>query len=315
MSLNLTSVMNRLSITGRCKSGLYTYLSLIIIILLHFLTSNDCKGQMAFSVSRPRLQIANDNLVITYDILGTNSKDRFYVWLEITDSTGAKINAYSLTGDIGDSIKAGVNKQIFWNLLADSIFINNTINIEIIAEKSIVPEVVLEERHLTEKPSDLNKTEDISNNEVTNKVVERPEIELSRVKVGNHLLQSTIFPGWGLSRLSKGKPYWLFGVAGVGCITASVYFNLMAHSSYNDYLESPDNDIKGYYDDAISQGNYSKAFAWSAAAIWIVDLGIVGLKASRMNRAYRKSKSSSFSVSPSFDIKTDTQMLSLYYNF
>ncbi len=307
--------MNRLTLLNRNKSDLYSNLIIIFLIILQNLAFCDCIAQKAFSISPPKLSFSNDSLIIRYGILEANNKDMFNIYLEITDSEGAEINAYSLTGDIGDSIKPGANRQIIWNLSADSIYINNTINIEIIAEKLALPEVILKEKDLTEMSADIVKTEDVPGDEVMDKGVETPESRLSRVNVGNHLLKSTIFPGWGLTRLSNGKPFWLFGVAGIGCITASVYFNQKAHLSYDDYLTSSDDDITGYYDDAISQGNLSKIFAWSAVVIWIADLGITGLKASGMNKSYRKSKLNAFSISPSLDIKTDTPTLSLYYNF
>lgn len=302
--------MCRLALLIRKKSDLYNILIILFLLILHHLTFYDCIAQTAISISPPKLKFSNDSLIIKYDILNANDRDKFNIYLEITDFSGAKINAYSLTGDIGDSIKPGTNRQIIWNLSADSIFIDNTINVEIIADKLVISEVIIEEKDLSEIFSDSVKTEDISD-----KVIEKSEAKVSRVNVGNHLLQSTIFPGWGLTRLSNGKPYWLFGIAGVGCITASVYFNQKAHLSYDDYLNSPDDDITGYYNDAISQGNISKVFAWSAVVIWIADLGITGLKASGMNKSYRISKLNAFSISPSIDIKTDTPTLSLYYNF
>ncbi|MBN2214030.1 MAG: hypothetical protein JW723_07290 [Bacteroidales bacterium] len=307
--------MYRLSILNRNKSDLYTNLIILFLIILHHLTFCSCFAQTTFSIPPPKLKFSNDSLIIRYDILEANNKDRFNIYLEISDAGGARINAHSLTGDIGDSINPGANRQIIWNLSADSIFINNTINIEIIAEKLAVSEVLMKEKELTEMSPDLAKTEDIPGNEAMDKGAEEPDAKLSRVNVGNYLLQSTIFPGWGLTRLSNGKPYWLFGVAGIGCITASVCFNRKAHLSYEQYLKSPDDDIAGYYDDAVSQGNLSKIFAWSAVVIWIADLGISGLKASNMNKSYRIGKSDAFSISPSMDIKTDTPTLSLYYNF
>jgi hypothetical protein len=306
--------MCRLSILIRKKSDLYIILIILFLITLP-LTYCDCIAQTAFSISPPKLKFSNDSLIIRYDILDANDKDKFNIYLEITDFSGARINAYSLTGDIGDSIKPGANRQIIWNLSADSIFIDNTINVEIIADKLVISEVLMEERDLVEFSSDSVKTEDIPDKAFSDNVIEKSEAKVTRVNVGNHLLQSAIFPGWGLTRLNNGKPYWLFGIAGIGCITASVYFNQKAHLSYDDYLNSPDDDITGYYDDAVSQGNFSKIFAWSAVVIWIADLGITGLKASGMNRSYRISKLDAFSIRPSLDIKTDTPTLSFYYNF
>jgi hypothetical protein len=290
-----------------CKINLCTCINLIFLIILFNYFSFDCTGQITFTVSQPRLSISNGNLKITYDILDANPNDKFNIWLEITDSSGADISANTLKGDIGDSIKAGTNKQIMWNLHADNIFIDNTINVEIIAEK-IISEIVPEEEDMSEIPSDVSKKEDI-------KIAEEPAVTMSKVNVGNNLLKSAIFPGWGLTTLSKGKPYWILGVAGIGCIASSVYFNQKAHSSYDTYLTSSDDDIIDYWQDAVRQGDISKTCAWTAAAIWLADLGIVTIKASSMNKSYRRSRLSAFSISSCIDFNTDTPMLSLKYKF
>jgi len=54
------------------------------------------------------------------------------------------------------------------------------------------------------------------------------------------ILSSTILPGAGLTRVHSGKPYWIIGIAGYGCIAASVLINKKAVSSYNAYVNSYD---------------------------------------------------------------------------
>jgi hypothetical protein len=287
------------------RTNLHICLKLLLLILMCNLFSPDCKGQITFTVTQPRLKILNDsNLMISYDILGANADDKFYIWLEVTDSAGGEINAKTLNGDVGDNIKAGANKQIVWNIIADKIFIDNTINIEIIAEKKAVPD----KKDMAEIPSDKTGKK-------TDRPVEKPGTTYLRVKVGKHLLKSAVFPGWGSTSLSNGKPYWIIGVAGIGCVATSVYFYYSAHSSYDDYKHSTDDNITDYYDDAVLKGNISRIFAASAGAIWLIDFGIVTIKASRINKSYRKNRTNSLSVSPSIDAYSDTRMLSLQYKF
>ena len=194
--------MHKLSIYCSKYNKFQAFLSLVFLYILFSLISPDCIGQITFTVSQPRLRIFNDSLIITYDISRTKSDDKFYIWLEITDSSGVEIGAYTLKGDVGDDIKAGANKQIVWNFIADEIFIDNTINVEIIAEKMAIPEIVPEKKDVYEKASEISKNEDIADGEESKKVTEKPEITYTRVKVGKHLLQSTIFPGWGSTILS-----------------------------------------------------------------------------------------------------------------
>ena len=307
--------MHKLSLYYSIFNKSHIYFIQVILYIIFNLFSHECTAQMTFSVSQPRLKIANDSLIITYDILGVKTGDKFYIWLEITDSTGKEIDANTLKGDIGDNIIAGANKQIIWNLIADEIFINNTVDVEIIAEKIIIPEPETETKDMSEKPSDIIRKEDITEIAESKEVTNKPETTYTKVKVGRQFLKSAIFPGWGSTSLSNGKPFWILGVAGMGCIASSVYFDQSAHSSYHDYLNSSDDDITGYYDDAIKQGDISKIFAMSAAAIWIVDMGIVTIKASSINKSYRKNRLSSFSINPRIDSITDTPMLTLQYKF
>ena len=111
-------------------------------------------AQDEISVSQSSLKFLNDRLIIKYDILGSKPEDRFRVWLEITDSTGAKIAARFLYGDIGDEVPGGLQKQIIWDLAADSLYLNMDINVEIFATKNIKPVPVV-----AEKPDEKIKTD------------------------------------------------------------------------------------------------------------------------------------------------------------
>jgi len=313
------------------RINLYTCLSIILLIFLFNVLSPDCKGQVTAKLTQPQLTLNNDSLIIEYNILGTNQNEMFNVSLEISDNTGAKINAVTLTGDIGDSIKGGINKQIIWNLSADNIFLSANINVEIIAEKIIIPVAVIQEKDLTELSSDLGEKEEKDLSEAppdiikkeepedvkeSHKVLEETVATPLKVKVGKHLLQSTIFPGWGLTKLSKGKPYWIMGVTGVGCIATSIYFNQQSYTNYNNYLDSNDKEkIDTYFNNAITQDNISKALAYTAAGIWVADLVIVGIKAGNINKSYKRSRLNAFAISSCIDSNTDTPMLTLYFNF
>ncbi len=261
--------------------------NIVIIYILLNLIFLDCRGQLSFTVSKPRIKISNNNLLITYDILGAKPDDVFNVWLEVTDVLGTDVSANTLKGDIGQNIRAGVNKRIVWDIKADKVSVDNTVNIEIIAERTSLSETSTEIKDLS----------------------------FERVKAGKYMLQSAILPGWGLTSLSNGRPYWLIGIAGIGCIASSVYYNQKAHSSYDSYLNSSADNITGYYNDAIRQGNISKVFAVSAAIIWIADLGVVGIKTSNMNKSSKNSKLSAFSINPGIDVNTDSPVLMLQYKF
>ena len=84
---------------------------------------------------------------------------------------------------------------------------------------------------------------------------------------------SGICPGWGLSRIHKGKPYWLLGLTGYGCVTASVILNRQASQNYRSYLDTEmKQESERLFDRAIRQDRLSETLAWAAAGIWAVNL-------------------------------------------
>ena len=334
-------------------------------------------SQDEISVSQTGLKFLNDRLIIKYDILGSKPGDIFRVWLEITDSTGAKIAARYLYGDIGDDVPGGLQKQVIWDLAADSLYLNMDVNVEIFAAKNTKPVAVAAETPVQEtkpdtaiailaaeqlaetkddKEAEIKKEEELSEaqaetkddaeaeikkeeelseaqaeTEVTEKKEEtEPQAEAAReeqaakegtksAQVGTNLLLSTVCPGWGLTRLSGGKPYWLIGVVGYGCIASSYYLNTLASSNYDKYLNSSDinqeDEMDDYYNTGKKQYTASNVLALSAIAIWVADLGVTWIKASKMKRSAASATSGSFSVGSSYDYYTDTPLISFFYTF
>ena len=133
---------------------------------------------------------------------------------------------------------------------------------------------------------------------------------------GSNLLLSTLVPGWGLTRLSDGKPYWLIGILGYGCIASSVYLNVQASSNYDKYVSSTQADeFDSYYDTGKKQYTASNVLALSAVAIWVADLGITWIKASKMKKSAVKNRTGSFSVGSSYDYSVNTTTVSFFYTF
>jgi hypothetical protein len=320
-------------------------------------------------ISQPSLKFLNDRLIIKYEIAGYKQEDRFKVWLEITDSTGNKILARSVYGDIGDEVTGGPQKQIIWDLAADSMFLNIDVNIEIFATRKIKPLPVVAEKAVETRPeikadSAVTKkrsekfpetktdtviikqrakkspetkadtvfmgknnetrperkadTGDLATKKSTTEKKEKNRPEKS-VKTGSELLLSTVCPGWGLTRLSGGKPYWLLGVAGYGCIASSYYLNKLSYSNYDKYTKSSDitktDEMDAYYNTGKKQYTASNVLALSAITIWVADLGITWIKASKMKRSAAGAKSGSFSFGSSYDYSADTPLISIYYTF
>jgi len=250
------------------------------------LTGSVCHGQITAKISKPRLELEDDHINIHYDILNSLQTDIFRIWIEITDSTGNYLPALSLSGDIGENVRGGNDKMITWDYAADSLYPEAGIFVQINAEILTITEAA-----------------DI--------II--PEKKISRAGV---IAQSMVFPGWGLSRINKGKPHWIKGVAGYGCIAASVVYNKKAVSSYEDYLDASDiGETDKFYKNSVKEDNLSELFAYAAAGIWIMDLIWTIAGSSKLNKEPSYSQAKKISVYPVYKPSMRAQMVTVTYTF
>ncbi|KPK85909.1 MAG: hypothetical protein AMS27_06220 [Bacteroides sp. SM23_62_1] len=258
-------------------------------------------SQTRITVTKPRLEATDESLVIEYDILNTGPSDIFVVWIEVTDAAGNKINAVSLTGDVGQEIKGGNNKIIIWNLGNDKILIDEDIFVEVKAEK--IPEK--EKTAETETPEETKTVKK-----------EESSVERKTISKSNMVLSSVVLPGWGQTKASKGKPYWLLGVAGYGCLAGSITLNRMASSAYQDYKESPDPDeFNAFYDKAIQRDKISKYMAYSGIGIWVADLVWVLATPTSSQKSTASREDRKLKIIPGFDPGSNSTTVSLTYKF
>ena len=262
--------------------------SIICLVAMVFLSQPS--AQVPVEMSKPSLEIRNERLVISYDILKSDPADRFRVWIEITDSENNPIEARTLTGHIGTDISGGRNKEIIWDYNADGISIDDEISVVVLAERLTRP--------------------------VQEEAVEPPiEPPVKQVSTGVAVLQSAAFPGWGLSRIHKGKPHWIKGVAAYGCLAGSIILNQKAHTSYDQYLESFDVDESdALYNDAVQQDKLSKVLAYAAIGIWVADLVWVVIDASGKDYP-RQAQSKPYQIRPDYNPKMNAPMLAFTYHF
>ena len=141
----------------------------------------------------------------------------------------------------------------------------------------------------------------------------KPEKEIKR---GAVILQSVLFPGWVLSRINKGKPHWLKGVAGYGCIAASVIYNKKAISSYNNYLNSDNsNFLNNYYNSSVKEDKLSEAFAFSAIGIWVIDAIWTIAGSSKLNNYPLTGQAGKILFYPVYESNYKASMVTLRLNF
>lgn len=70
-------------------------------------------------IENTQLQLDGENLIITYDVIGSANLDN--VWLEIKTVKGVEIKPRTVSGDIGKNISTGKRKRIIWNMKTDSV--------------------------------------------------------------------------------------------------------------------------------------------------------------------------------------------------
>jgi hypothetical protein len=85
-------------------------------------------------IENTQLQLNGDNLIITYDVIGSTDLDN--VWLDIKTTSNKTITAKTLSGDIGKTILVGKNKKIIWDMKADGIDLQGEeLNVKVLAKE------------------------------------------------------------------------------------------------------------------------------------------------------------------------------------
>ena len=254
-----------------------------LTLSVHFILS----GQDTPQISDLRLSFGNNQLEIQYNLINGNPSDAFRVWVEITDSSGIRIDAKSLTGDVGLTVTGGLNKNILWNLSEDSISINQEIFVEVKAERR-------------------------SGSEATKGKILRRESGY-----GELLIKSTAFPGWGLTEINRGKPFWIVGVSGYACLVTSFVFHQKALDTKKEYENALDISIEKndeLFDKAASQHRVSNALAYTFIALWITDKIMLTVTKNRTVRSL-SSGESGIGFSADYDPCFQNQVFKICYNF
>jgi hypothetical protein len=203
--------------------------NLIILAIILFPSITFSQG---FQITPPTLEFDGRQLIISYDFINKNKGDRFFVWVEIVKKNGEKIRMKSLTGDVGDKIKVGINKKIFWVPEKDSVFLDEDVSVEVKAEK---------------RAKSFDK--------------------------GSAMLFSTVMPGLGQAKISKGKPFWLTGILAYGTLAGGLIVHQNYLRSYDAYRAETDPSTRvSLRTKAQNQSNLSTVLFASGATLWIGNL-------------------------------------------
>lgn len=273
-----------------------------------------CYGQ-SYEVSDPKLELRNNNLHISYDIINSHPSDEFSVSMRISDITGGEITARALSGDIGEQVKGGSNKLIVWDLTADKIVMNARIFVKIYATAIVTPET---DPVITPQEDDDPVEDFQEESTVMRDTKEEPGPPMNETQSFNRtflILQSLPLPGLGLSRLT-GKPHWIRGVAGYGCIAGSIGLNRAAMNTYEHIPEYPDYDDKSdLFDKSQRQDNISEVLAYAAIGIWIGDIIWTIVGTSDLNMRSLNSETNGFSIRTTIDPLSYTPLIGVRYAF
>ena len=253
------------------------FISMILVIMLVFCGLNSGFAQDV-EITTTNLAILDKKLEISYEYVKSKKKHRFDVWVEITSISGKIINARTLSGDIGDGLAGGKDKKIIWDYNADGIVLNEEINVKV---KAIVSTV------------------------------------LGAVNTGKVLMQSAVLPGWGLSTMESGKPFWLIGVAGYAALSGSIYLKSAYKKSYDDYLSSSDEEERSdLLSKSRSQQSLSRTLSITAIGIWATGIVWTALKANKKNSSLSAmNKNQKIQFYGNYNPKLKTSGFTMKYNF
>jgi len=130
---------------------------------------------------------------------------------------------------------------------------------------------------------------------------------------GGLLLRSTIWPGWGQSKLKKSNPYWLIGIVGYASAAGAIVYNQKSIDTYNNYKNVQDiNESNELYDLAIQQQNISNILFYSAIGVWAVNIIWTGLMP---NNTMNSNKYANFNIIPNYHGENTFVSLGFNLNF
>ncbi|MEI6749709.1 MAG: hypothetical protein WCM93_11170 [Bacteroidota bacterium] len=170
-------------------------------------------------------------IIITYDLSGSRSQ-LFSVKLFVSEDGGFswKGPLRAVTGDVGSGVNAWNSKKIIWDVISEP-------DIDHIKGDQIVFKVAAEPQYFHRETA---------------------------------LLYSAIVPGLGITKLNKGKPYWLMAVAFYGAAAGSYIYYNSASKTFDKYLASEDeNERNTLYDQSKSKKTISTVLMYTVGAVWL----------------------------------------------
>ena len=253
---------------------------LIIFLTIIFINNNQYSQIIVDSrvrINNIDFSLAGEEMIITYDLVNTKPVEKYQISVSIYTIAGKKLDAKSLTGDVGGDISGGYNKKIIWLISEDIAYLDDQIYIEIEA------------------------------------VHQNPRI-IKPTGKGKAMILSTVFPGWGSSKTTLKGGHVMKGFLGYGCIVGFIYYNNLSDQSYTDYLNSSAaSDREDLYDLSQKQHKNSQYMLIASGAVWLWDYATVF---AAPNRSKKKGfKSEVVYLGPGINSQSNTLTMSVVLNF
>ncbi len=224
------------------------------LLFISFICSIKVSAQ-EFKLAIKSVEVLDNKMVVRYDFTEYKKKQRFNIWLEIKNSSGNELIVKSTSGDLGNNLEGGKNKQIVWDFIKDNIEIDDNLNIEVKAEQLTKEQIV---------------------------IAEKPKVTTS---TGKALLLSAIFPGWGLSKVKRKKAYLFLGVVNYGTAAMSYIYYNNANNNYKKYLDNDDiSSESDHFSKSNDQETMSKVFLYSAIGAWTANMIWTYISAAKYNK-------------------------------
>jgi hypothetical protein len=87
------------------------------------------------------------------------------------------------------------------------------------------------------------------------------------------ILSSTLVPGLGQTKISKGKPWWLTSIPAYGALAGGLIFHKKYNDTYDSYLKETDAvERSDLFNQSQKQKNLSGALYITSAVVWISNI-------------------------------------------
>jgi hypothetical protein len=99
----------------------------LLFCIAIFLCCQMIKGQTKATIENVDFQLANNMIIINYDIKGSSHLEVFKIDLKFVTNTNEVIIPVNLKGDVGAPVLGGTHRTIYWDIVADQIEISGTL--------------------------------------------------------------------------------------------------------------------------------------------------------------------------------------------